>query len=87
MQKSQIPYHAKYHVFFKNSVDPDHLASKKPADQDPIRGSKKFCQRWSNFDKLFLEGRDDPTSKYHYKRAIIGPLAKRHLNGVSLAGG
>ena len=24
--------------------------------------------------------------KYHYKLAIIGPLAKRHLNGVSLAG-
>ena len=24
-------------------------------------------------------------SKYHYKRAIIGPPAKRHLNGVSLA--
>ena len=25
-------------------------------------------------------------SKYHCKRAIIGPPAKRHLNGVSLAG-
>ena len=25
----------------------------------------------------FLEGRDDP-SKYHYKRIIIGPPAKRH---------
>ena len=24
-------------------------------------------------------------SKYHYKRAIIGPPTKRHLNGVSLA--
>ena len=24
-------------------------------------------------------------SKYHYKQAIIGPPAKRHLNGVSLA--
>ena len=24
--------------------------------------------------------------KYQYKRAIIGPAAKRHLNGVSLAG-
>ena len=24
-------------------------------------------------------------SKYHYKRAIIDPPAKRHLNGVSLA--
>ena len=24
-------------------------------------------------------------AKYHHKRAIIGPPAKRHLNGVSLA--
>ena len=24
--------------------------------------------------------------EYHYKRAIIGPPGKRHLNGVSLAG-
>ena len=72
-----------------------------------MRGSRKFCQRGSNFDKfcfvMFLfvfvcfvfvvflggggagrGGRDDP-SKYHYKRAIIGPPAKRHLNGFSLA--
>ena len=48
-----------------------------------MRGSRKFCQRGPNFDKLFLEGRDDPR-KYHFKRAIIGPPAKRHLNGVSL---
>ena len=33
---------------------------------------------------FFLEGRDDP-NKYHYKRALIGLPAKRHLNGVSLA--
>ena len=31
-----------------------------------------------------LEGRDDP-SEFNYKRAIIGPPAKRHLYGVSLA--
>ena len=54
-----------------------------------MRGSRKFCQRGSNFDKFFLlffylEGRDDP-GKYRYKEAIIGPPAKRHLNGVSLA--
>ena len=30
---------------------------------------------------LFFLGR----MKYHYKRTIIGPPAKRHLNGVSLA--
>ena len=38
-------------------------------------------QLWRFF--IVDEGRKDP--KYHYKRAIIGPLAKRHLNGVSLA--
>ena len=51
-----------------------------------MRGSRKFCQRGSNFDDVFLvdEEREDP--KYHYKRAtIIDPPAKRHLNGVSLA--
>ena len=34
---------------------------------------------------LVDDGRKYP--KPHYKRAIIGPPAKRHLNGVSLAGG
>ena len=59
-----------------------------------MRGSRKFCKRvsiFSNFDNvlyaLFLNlmrGERGPT--YHYKRAIIGPSAKRHLNlnGVSL---
>ena len=37
----------------------------------------------SNFD-VFYEGWEDQNSKYHHKRAIIGPPAKRHLNGVSL---
>ena len=32
---------------------------------------------------LFLV--DEGWEKYHYKRATIGPPAKRHLNGVSLA--
>ena len=36
------------------------------------------------FSFVFLEGREDP-SQYHYKRAIIDPPAKRHLNGVSMA--
>ena len=27
--------------------------------------------------------RKERSSKYHYKRAIIDPPAKRHLNGVS----
>ena len=43
--------------------------------------SRKFCQRGSNsFFFFFLvdEGRED-------KPAIIGPTAKGHLNGVSLA--
>ena len=49
-----------------------------------MRGSRKLCQRGSNFGKgfffffFFLEGRDDP-SKYHKERASIGPPAKRHF--------
>ena len=51
---------------------------------------QKILSKGSNFDNVFFfsfyfswwrEG----VSKYHYKRAIIGPPAKRHLNGVSLA--
>ena len=38
-------------------------------------------QLWQRFFKLMRGG----GSKYHFKRAIIGPPAKRHLNGVSLA--
>ena len=43
-----------------------------------MRGSRKFCQRGSNFDNIFFPvGREDP-NKYHYKRAIIGlPAAFR----------
>ena len=37
-------------------------------------GFRKFCQRWTNSDNA--EGREDPNTKYHNKRAIIGPPAK-----------
>ena len=46
-----------------------------------MRGSRKFCQRGSNFDNVFCfiflvdEGREDPST------TISGPS----LNGVSLA--
>ena len=62
-------------------------------------GSRKFCQKGSNFDNVFFSwGKGG--SKYHYNQAIFGPRAKRylnagqhrhanetpcHLNGVSLA--
>ena len=56
--------------------------------------SRKFCQRGSKFEFFFCfvfsvdEGIEDPArgSKYHYKWAIIGSPAKRHLNGVLLVG-
>ena len=48
-----------------------------------MHGSRKFCERGSRF---FFSWWGDRGSKYHYKWAIIGPPAKRHLNGVSLAG-
>ena len=40
-----------------------------------MRGYRTFGQRGSN---LVDEG--EGGSKYHYKRVIIGPPAKRHLN-------
>ena len=48
-------------------------------------GSRKFCQRGSNFDNVFffslslsllIDG--EGGSKYDYERAIIGTSAKRH---------
>ena len=49
-----------------------------------MRGSRKFCQRGSNFDTffffIFIFLIDENISG-----AIIGLPAKRHLNGVSLA--
>ena len=56
-----------------------------------MHGSRKFFQRGSNFFYVFFvcfffSWVGERGSKYHYKRAIIGPPAKRHLNGVSLAG-
>ena len=50
--------------------------------------NRTFCQRGSNFDNFFFfflvdEEREDPNTTI--RRAIIGPPAKRHLNGVSLA--
>ena len=53
-----------------------------------MRGSRKFCQKGSNLNNVFLVDEGGGGSKYHYMRAddaIIGPPAKRHLIGVSLA--
>ena len=50
-----------------------------------MRGSRKDLtegvQLWQRFFSWWGKG----GSKYHYKRVIIGPPAKRHWNGVSLA--
>ena len=43
-----------------------------------MRGSRKFCQRGSNFDNDFFFDFFLLGSKKHYKRTIIGPPAKRH---------
>ena len=49
-----------------------------------MRGSRKFCQRGSNFDNVFFflslvdERKRDPNT-------TISGAAKHHLNGVSLA--
>ena len=44
------------------------------SDGGPTLTTYFFCWWWERW------------FKYQYKRAIIGPAAKRHLNGVSLAG-
>ena len=51
-----------------------------------MRGSRMFCQSGSNFDNLFFSWWGGRGSKYHISRPLIGPPAKRHLNGVSLVG-
>ena len=46
-----------------------------------MRGSRKFYQRGSNFDNIFLvdEGREDPN------RLISGPSSARRRNAVLMA--
>ena len=62
-------------VFFFTCLESaTHLLSVKL----DMRGSRKFFQTFSSW--LGERG-----SKYHYKRVIIWPPAKGHLNGVSLA--
>ena len=58
--------------------------SKMLGARNNMRGSRKFCQRNQTLTTFFLfgEGRED--LKYHYKQAITGPPAKRHLNGPTL---
>ena len=43
-----------------------------------MHGSRKFCQRGSNFDKVFLvdEGREDPST------TIRGPSSARQRNAI-----
>ena len=56
---------------------------------DPHARIQKVFSKGSKFDNVlfcFFSWWGDRGSKYHYKLAIIGPQAKRHLNGVSLAG-
>ena len=50
-----------------------------------MHGSRRFCQRGSNSATLTIILDLESGSKYHLKRTNVGPPAKRHLNGVSLA--
>ena len=45
-----------------------------------MRGSRKFCQRGSNFDNVFLkvdEGREDPSP------TLSGPSSARQRTGIN----
>ena len=46
-----------------------------------VRGGR---EGGSNFDNVFFSWWWKRGSRHHYKRAIIGPPVKHHLNGVSL---
>ena len=63
------------------------LNKKKP--EICMHRSRKFCQRGTLTTVLFsvFSWWGEGCSKCHYKRAIIGPPAKRHLNGISLVCG
>ena len=55
-----------------------------------MRGFRKCCQKGSTFDNVFffyfiLSWWGERGSKYHYKWVMIGPPAKCHRNGISLA--
>ena len=53
-------------------------------EQPRLKHLRKHLSEGSNFDNVFFIV-DEGGSKYHHKRAIDGPPAKIHLNGVSLA--
>ena len=50
------------------------------------RIQKVLSEEVQNLILFFFSWWGDRGSKYHYKWAIIGPPAKHHLNGVSMAG-
>ena len=53
-------------------------------------GPESFVRGGPTLTTFFLlvdEARVDPNSMFHYTRVINDPPAKRHLNGVLLAGG
>ena len=60
----------------ENKLTIDPTPGSSVSEKQYMRGSRKFFQRGSNFYYFF----------YHYNRAIIVTLAKRHFDGVSLAG-
>ena len=49
-----------------------------------MRGSRKFCQRGSNFDNVFFSWWGEGGYKSIFKRAIIGPQAKRRFAGMPM---
>ena len=53
--------------------------------QLPCADPESFVRGGPTLTTFFFEGKEDP-NKYYYKRAIIDPPSKHHLNGVSLTG-
>ena len=82
--KHFIDISTRNHSFF--SIWFIHCIYSFRCSSDYMRGSRKFCQRGPNFENLFFSLMSRRRNKILLlKRSIIGPPAKRRLNGVSQA--
>ena len=75
-QRSELPVYRP-----EGQLSPPRLSSAKFTAQEPSHQPSPLPQEYFNYHPAcFFKG------KNQHHRATIGPLAKRHSNGVSLAG-
>ena len=84
---------SQYEIGLKKPQCKAHKANHREVINAPDKSRRdRSCADPESFDRgvhfwqcFFFSCWGERRSKYHYKRAIIGPPAKRHLNGASLA--